>query len=155
MLNKRIYWKHTMTYEYTIKIERRQPPTLGVYHCINRDKYTTRMGGISLYNAPVSLCRIYCRTSTNWPFKFVRVIIPGHSSPFLSIRIGSVGKYESFEHVQNICVASTNKFHSAYAHWKRVFIMFVAQLTCCILVILTIFLLYSGCSNCILGDSYM
>ncbi len=32
--------------------------------------------------APVSLCWIYCRMSTNWPFKFLQGIIPGHSSPF-------------------------------------------------------------------------
>ncbi len=31
-------------------------------------------------NAQVSLCRIYCRTTTNWWFEFVQVIIPGHSS---------------------------------------------------------------------------
>ncbi len=38
-------------------------------------------------NAPVPLCRICSRTRTNGPFKFIRGVIPGHSSPFLSIRI--------------------------------------------------------------------
>ncbi len=37
---------------------------------------------ISSCYAQVSLCRMYCWTSMNWPFKFVQEIIPGHSSPF-------------------------------------------------------------------------
>ncbi len=116
-----------------------------------------------LHYAPVPLCRIYSRTRTNGPFEFIWGVIPGHSSPLLSIRINSVhfirvglaGEYESFEYVQKLCVASTNKFHSCLTHWQRVAIMFVAQLTCCIPVILNVFLLYSGCSYCILGHSYM
>ncbi len=37
--------------------------------------------------APVPLCWICSRTRTNGPFKFIQGVIPGHSSPFLSIRI--------------------------------------------------------------------
>ncbi len=81
--------------------------------------------------------------------------IPIHSNSVLLIRVGLAGEYESFEHVQKLCVASRNKFYSWLMHWQRVAIVFVAQLTCCILVILTVFLLYSGCSYCILGHSYM
>ncbi len=96
--------------------------------------------------AQVSLCRIYCRTSTNWPFKFVWVIIPGHSSPFLSIRsvllmhVGSAGEYESFEHVQKFCVASANKFHSCLYALKM----------CSYRVCHTAYVLYSSHSHCIL-----
>ncbi len=81
--------------------------------------------------------------------------IPIHSNCVLLIRVGLAGEYESFEHVQKLRVASTNKFHSCLTHWQLVAIVFVAQLTYCILVIHTIFLLYSGCSYCILGHSYM
>ncbi len=78
----------------------------------------------------------------SWSFQS----IPINSNSVLLIRVGLAGEYESFEHVQKLCVASTNKFHSCLTHWQRVAIVFVAQLTCCILVILTVFLLYSGCS---------
>ncbi len=81
--------------------------------------------------------------------------IPIHSNSVLLIRVGLAGECESFEHVQKLCVASTNKFHSCLTHWQHVAIVLVAQLTYCILVIRTIFLLYSGCSYCILGHSYM
>ncbi len=87
----------------------------------------------------------------SWSFQS----IPIYSNSVLLIRAGLAGEYESFEHVQKLCVASTNKFHSCLTHWQHVAIVFVAQLTCCILVILTVFLLSSGCSYCILGDSYM
>ncbi len=100
-----------------------------------------------MYYAPVPLSQIYSRTSTNEPFELIRACIRGHSSPFLYIRgvllmrVGSAGEYESFEHV--------------YVCWERVVIVFVSQRTCCILAILTVFVLHSGCSYCILGHSYM
>ncbi len=46
-------------------------------------------------------------------------------------------------------------FFPCYVHWKHVVFFFVGQPAWCIRVILTVFLLYSGCSNCILGNSYM
>ncbi len=46
-------------------------------------------------------------------------------------------------------------FILAYACWERVVIVFVSQRMCCILAILTVFVLYSGCSYCILGHSYI
>ncbi len=85
-----------------------------------------------------------CSGGHFWSFQS----IPIHSNSVLLMLVGSAGEYESFEHVQKLCVASANKFHSCLC-------VFVAQLTYCILVILTIFLLYSGCSYCILGHSYM
>ncbi len=94
--------------------------------------------------------RVYPECNS-WSFQS----IPIHSNSVLLIRVELAGQYESFEHVQKLCVASTNKFHSCLTHWQRVAIVFVSQRKCCILVILTIFLLYSCCSYCILGDSYM
>ncbi len=82
----------------------------------------------------------------SWSFQ----AIPIHSNSVLLIRVGLAGEYESFEHVQKLREASTNKFNSCLTHWQRVAIVFVAQFTCCNLVILTVFLLYSGCSYCIL-----
>ncbi len=87
----------------------------------------------------------------SWSFKSIHT----HSKSVLLIRIGLAGEYDSFEHVQKLCVANTNKFHSCLTHLQCVAIVFVTQLTYCILVIYTILLLYSGCSYCILGHSYM
>ncbi len=87
----------------------------------------------------------------SWSFQS----IPIHSNTVLLIRLGLAGKYESFEHVQKLCVASTNEFHSCLTNCQCVAIVFIAQLTYCILVIRTIFLLYSGCSYCIPGHSYL
>ncbi len=87
----------------------------------------------------------------SWSFQSILI----HSNSVLLIRVGLASEYESFEHVQKLCVASTNKFHSCLTHSQLVVIVFVTQLTYCILVIRTIFLLYSGCSYCILGHSYM
>ncbi len=115
-----------------------------------------------IINAQFSLCRIYCRTWMNWPFLFGQGIIPGHSSQSLSIRIvyfsfvTLAGQHESFKHVQNFRVPNANTFLPGYyAHWKRIVFFFVAQLTYCILIIFTVFVLYSGCSNCIPHYSYM
>ncbi len=91
-----------------------------------------------------------CSGDHSWSFQS----IPIHSNSVLLMRFGSAGKYQSFEHIQTFCVANANKFHFCLCALKCVVILFVAQLMCCILVILTVFLLYSG-SNCILGDSYM
>ncbi len=45
--------------------------------------FSSRFDTVKLgHYTKVSLYRMYCRTSTNWPFKFVRGIIPCHSSPF-------------------------------------------------------------------------
>ncbi len=86
----------------------------------------------------------------SWSFQS----IPIHSNSVLLVRVGLAGEYESFEHVQKLRVASTNNFHSCLMHWQHVAIVFATQLTYSILVIRTIFLLYSGCSYCILGHSY-
>ncbi len=99
-----------------------------------------------LCNAPVPLSRIYSRTSTNEPFELVRGVhswsfqsIPIHSSNVLLMRIWSAGEYESFEHVQKLCVASTNEFH---------FCLCVLR-TCSYRVCLTAYVLYSSNSHCI------
>ncbi len=34
------------------------------------------------------------------------------------MRVGSAGEYESFEHIQKLCVASANKFHSCLSTLK-------------------------------------
>ncbi len=49
-----------------------------------------------------------CLGDHSWSFQS----IPIHSNSVLLMRVGSVGEYESFEHVQIFCVASANKFHS-------------------------------------------
>ncbi len=103
-------------------------------------------------NVPVSLCRIYCRMRTNWPFKFVRVIIPGHSGNgndndnlfeqcfSHACNFGrSVRKFWTCSKIQ--CKPARIIFIPAYVHWKRVVIVFVAQLTCCILVVLTVYVI--------------
>ncbi len=70
----------------------------------------------------------------------------------LLMRVASAGRYESFEHVQKICVPTTNDFHSCLCALK----------TCSYRLCHTACLLYSscsyyipGCSNCILRHSYM
>ncbi len=71
--------------------------------------------------APVPLCQIYSRMRTNWQFGWSFLVIPGHSS---------------------LCTQQCQArilFIRGYAHIKHVVIFFVAQLTCCILVILTVF----------------
>ncbi len=109
-------------------------------------------------NTQVSLCRIYCRIRTNWPFEFVQVIIPGHS-------INDNDNDNRFEQCSSLsCVwlrkVSTKDliifkifpypariiFIPAYAHWECVVIVFVAQHTCCILVILTLYYVIHGCN---------
>ncbi len=85
----------------------------------------------------------------SWSFQS----IPIHSNSVLLIRVGLAGEYESFEHVQKIC--SANKFHSCLCALKTYSYLVCCTAYGCILVILTVFLLYSGCYNCIPGDSYM
>ncbi len=107
--------------------------------------------------AQVSLCRIYCRTSTNWRFKFVRVIIPAitmartiNSNSVLLMCVASAGRYESLEHVQKMCVPSANNFHSC------LWVLKTSYVPChTAYVLYSSHSLYSGCSNCILGHSYM
>ncbi len=70
-----------------------------------------------------------------WSFQY----IPIHSSSVLLTRVGSAGEYGSFEHVQKLCVASTNEFHSCLCVLR----------TCSYLVCLTAYMLYSSHSHCI------
>ncbi len=72
----------------------------------------------------------------SWSFQS----IPIHSYSVLLIRVGSAGEYESFEHVQKLCVASENKFHSCLCALKTCSYCF-----CC-----TAYLLYSSHSYYIL-----
>ncbi len=104
-------------------------------------------------NQSISLCRIHCRMRTNWQFEFVWVIIPGHSS-------NDNGNDNQFEQCSSrpcsfsrsvqmfwtcskiVCTQQCPArilFICGYAYGKRVVIFFVAHLTCCILVILTVF----------------
>ncbi len=55
------------------------------------------------------------------------------------MRVGSAGEYESFEHVQKLCVASTNEFHSCLCVLR----------ICSYRVCLTAYMLYSSYSHCI------
>ncbi len=66
-----------------------------------------------------------------------------NSNSVLLVRVASVGRYESFEHVQKACVPRANNFHFCL---KRVAIVFVTQLTCCILVILTVYYIIHACN---------
>ncbi len=65
------------------------------------------------------------------------------SNCVLLVRVASAGRYKSFEHVQNVRVPSANNFHSRLKH---VVIIFVTQLTCCILVILTVYYVIRACN---------
>ncbi len=47
-------------------------------------------------------------SGVSWSFES----IPIHLNSVLLICVGLAGEYESFEHVQKLRVASTNKFHS-------------------------------------------
>ncbi len=117
-------------------------------------------------DAQVSQCRIYCRMSTNWRFKFVWVTIPWsflvilamtmtmtiNSNSVLLVRVASAGQYESFEHVQIFRLTSTNNFHSCLCALKT-FSYHLCHTAC---------MLYSsrsycipGCSNYILLHSYL
>ncbi len=98
----------------------------------------------AITNAPVPLSRIYSRTSMNGPFELVRGVhswsfqsIPIHSSSVLLMRVGSAGEYESFEHVQKLCVASTNEFHYCLCVLRM----------CSYHVCLTVYVLYSSHSH--------
>ncbi len=66
-----------------------------------------------------------------------------NSNSVLLDHVASAGWYESFEHVQNVCVPGANNFHSCLKH---VVIVNVAQLTCCILVILTVYYVIHACN---------
>ncbi len=72
----------------------------------------------------------------SWSFQS----IPIHSNSVLLMRVGLAGEYESFEHVQKLCVASANKFHSCLCALK----------TCSYHVCHTAYVLYSSHSHYIL-----
>ncbi len=72
----------------------------------------------------------------SWSFQS----IPIHSNSVLLMRVGSVGEYKSFEHVQKLCVPSANKFHSCLCALK----------TCSYHVCRTAYVLYSSHSHYIL-----
>ncbi len=61
----------------------------------------------------------------------------------LLVCVASAGQYESFEHVQKVCVPSANNIHYCL---KRVVIVFIKQLTSCILVILTVYYVIRACN---------
>ncbi len=69
-----------------------------------------------------------------------------HSNSVLLMHVASAGQYESFEHVQKFVYPARIIFISAYAHWKLVVIVSVAQLTCCILVVLTVYYIIRACN---------
>ncbi len=88
-----------------------------------------------LPNEDESTIRVYSG-GHSWSFQS----IPIHSNSVLLMRVGSAGKYESFEHVQKLCVASANKFHSCSCALK----------TCNYHVCRTAYILYSSYSHYIL-----
>ncbi len=77
-----------------------------------------------------------CSVGHSWSFQS----IPIHSNSVLLMHVGSAGLYESFEHVQKLCVASVNKFHSCLCPLK----------TCSYHVCRTAYVLYSSHSHYIL-----
>ncbi len=85
-----------------------------------------------------------CSSDHSWLFLVILAMtMTINSNSVLLVRVSSGGRYESFDHVQKVCVPSTNNFHSCL---KRVVILFVAQLTCCILVILTVYYVIRACN---------
>ncbi len=68
-----------------------------------------------------------------------------HSKSVLLRRVVSADQYESFEHVQKICVPSTKNFHSCLC----------ALETCSYRLCRTAYMLYSSRSHCILHHSCM
>ncbi len=68
-----------------------------------------------------------------------------HSNSVLLMRVTLAGQYKSFEHVQNICVPSTNNFHSCLCALKM----------CSYHLCRTAYMLYSSHSHCILCHSCM
>ncbi len=62
------------------------------------------------------------------------------SNSVLHMRVTSAGQYESFEHVQNVCVPSENNLHSCLC----------ALRTCSYRVCRTAYMLYSSHSHCVL-----
>ncbi len=68
-----------------------------------------------------------------------------HLNSVLLVHVASAGQYESFEHVQKNCVPRANNF-LPYAHSKRLVIIFVTQLTCCILIIHTVYYIIHACN---------
>ncbi len=84
----------------------------------------------------------------SWSFLVILIMtmtMTIHSNSVLLMRVASAGQYESFEHVQNFRVPSANNFHSCLCALKRVVIIFVAQLTCCILIILSLYYVIHAC----------
>ncbi len=69
-----------------------------------------------------------------------------NSNSVLLVRVASAGQYEIFDHVQKFVYPVQIIFIPAYAHWKRVVIVFVAQLMSCILVILTVYYVIRACN---------
>ncbi len=67
------------------------------------------------------------------------------SNSVLLVRVASAGRYESFEHVQKVCVPSVNNFHSCLC----------ALRTCSYRLSSTAYALYSSHSHCILRHSCM
>ncbi len=87
-----------------------------------------------------------CSIDYSWSFLVILAMTMTmgiNSNSVLLIRVASAGRYKSFEHVQKVCVPSTNNFHSCLKH---VVIVFVAQLTCCNLVILTVYYVIHACN---------
>ncbi len=92
----------------------------------------------------------HCAESPHKDESTIRVCLGGHSWSFQSIPIHSIsvllmcvglaGEYESFEHVQKLCLASANKFHSCLCALK----------TCSYSVCRTAYMQYSSHSHCIL-----
>ncbi len=103
-------------------------------------------------NAPVSLCRMYLPNEDELTIQcdlcsalgsFLVILamtmtMTINSNSVLLIRVTLAGQHESFEHA--------NTFHSWLCTLKTVVIFFVAQLTCCILVILTVYYIICACN---------
>ncbi len=56
-----------------------------------------------------------CSSDHSWSFLVILAMtltMTINSNSVLLVRVTSAGLYESFEHVQKICVPSTNNFHS-------------------------------------------
>ncbi len=75
----------------------------------------------------------------SWSFLVIltmKMTMTIYSNSVLLMHVASASQHKGFEHVQKLCVPIVNNFHSCLCALKSVIIVFVTQLTCCILVIL-------------------
>ncbi len=110
------------------------------------------------FNTQVSLSRIYSRTGMNCPFLFDRGIIPGLSGKFLWIQIVYFSSMV-FPQASTKVLKCSNLSCSQCKYFSflviRIENVYFSSFSLILLAVFWLFLLYSGCSNCILHRLYM